>query len=354
MSFFALGNVLMDLILETDADYVKKWDLNLDDQIMAQEKHESLFVQVAENANTLRVPGGCALNTTRVISKLAGKKSRVSVNFAGVTGADAVGDQIHNMLSSNSINFHRVKSKVGTGNTVALVTDGGKRSLVGPIEMADHFPASQLEAIEDKWKRAAFIFQASWFLLSPDGIKCAFMMAKHAAKSGQHFGLNLAAESLVHRFRDELVELMKSATFVFGNTVEYKAFAEAMNWNCPSMNDILMKMNELPYSGVRRRTLIITSGSAPTLMLFDGRVTSYPVNKISKEKVIDTTGAGDAFCGGFIFELLNDASCDDDSLFALENAIMTGHGTAKNVIQMRGCDVSKILPVLTESAEAGK
>ena len=241
-----------------------------------------------------------------------------------------------------------------TGNTVALVTDGGKRSLVGPIEMADHFPASQLEAIEDKWKRAAFIFQASWFLLSPDGIKCAFMMAKHAAKSGQHFGLNLAAESLVHRFRDELVELMKSATFVFGNTVEYKAFAEAMNWNCPSMNDILMKMNELPYSGVRRRTLIITSGSAPTLMLFDGRVTSYPVNKISKEKVIDTTGAGDAFCGGFIFELLNDASCDDDSLFALENAIMTGHGTAKNVIQMRGCDVSKILPVLTESAEAGK
>jgi len=27
MSFFALGNVLMDLILETDADYVKKWVL---------------------------------------------------------------------------------------------------------------------------------------------------------------------------------------------------------------------------------------------------------------------------------------------------------------------------------------
>jgi len=243
---------------------------------------------------------------------------------------------------------------VRTGNTVALVTDGGKRSLVGPVEMANHFSSGNLEAIEDQWKRAAFIFQASWFLLSPDGINCAFMMATHAAKSGQHFGLNLAAESLVHQFRDELVELMRSATFVFGNTVEYKAFAEAMSWQCSSMNEILLKINELPYSGARRRTLLITSGSAPTLMLFNGKVYSFPVNKISKEKVIDTTGAGDAFCGGFIFELLNDTCCDDDSLFALENAIMTGHGTAKSVIQMRGCDVSKILPVLTESAEAGK
>lgn len=76
---------------------------------MADEKHESLFVEVAENAKTLRVPGGCALNTTRVISKLAGRKSRVSVNFAGVTGEDTVGDQIHDMLSSDSIAFHRVK-----------------------------------------------------------------------------------------------------------------------------------------------------------------------------------------------------------------------------------------------------
>ena len=72
--------------------------------------------------------------------------------------------------------------------------------------------------------------------------------------------------------------------------------------------------------------------------------------KVHKDRVIDTTGAGDAFCGGFIFELLN--SGDDSSLFALENAIETAHGTAKSVIQMRGCDVSKILPVL--SLEAGK
>ena len=76
---------------------------------MAEEEHEPLFKEVSSHANTLRVPGGCALNTSRVISKLAGRKSRVNVDFAGVTGDDAVGNQIHEMLTSNGISFHRVQ-----------------------------------------------------------------------------------------------------------------------------------------------------------------------------------------------------------------------------------------------------
>ena len=75
---------------------------------MAEEHHKPLFEEVAAHSKTLRVPGGCALNTTRVISRLAGRRSRLSVTFAGVTGEDSVGDQIDNMLSCNAISFHRV------------------------------------------------------------------------------------------------------------------------------------------------------------------------------------------------------------------------------------------------------
>ena len=171
-----------------------------------------------------------------------------------------------------------------TGNTVALVTEGGKRSLLGPVEMANYFSTTDLEKLEDKWKKASFIFQASWFFLSPDGIECAFKMATHAAENGQHFGLNLAAESLVHKFRDELVRLMQYTSFVFGNTVEYEAFAQAMEWDYASVHDILHKMDALSYFGTRQRTFLVTSGSSPTLMLFEGSVHEFPVNKVCLTK----------------------------------------------------------------------
>jgi adenosine kinase len=34
-----------------------------------------------------------------------------------------------------------------------------------------------------------------------------------------------------------------------------------------------------------------------------GKVTSYPVDKLAKELLVDTNGAGDAFVGGFLSQL---------------------------------------------------
>ena len=58
-----------------------------------------------------------------------------------------------------------------------------------------------------------------------------------------------------------------------------------------------------------------------------------------KENVLDTTGAGDAFCGGFISHLLLNPrrpgqTFSDD---VINDAIEKGHWAAREIIQRQGC-----------------
>jgi adenosine kinase len=45
-------------------------------------------------------------------------------------------------------------------------------------------------------------------------------------------------------------------------------------------------------NGSRGRTVVITQGSAATVVAVNGKVTLYPVIALPKEKLVDTNGAG--------------------------------------------------------------
>jgi len=57
--------------------------------------------------------------------------------------------------------------------------------------------------------------------------------------------------------------------------------------------------------------------------------TEYPVIEIAKEKIVDTTGAGDAFLGGFLTQLHQGKD--------FETCIKAATYMASQVIQRKGC-----------------
>ena len=90
-----------------------------------------------------------------------------------------------------------------------------------------------------------------------------------------------------------------------------------------------MKAAALPKVTERLRVVVITQGKDPVIMAKDGHITEYPVPTIPPENIVDTNGAGDAFVGGFLSQLVKGES--------LERCIAGGTYTATTIIQRSGC-----------------
>jgi adenosine kinase len=95
-----------------------------------------------------------------------------------------------------------------------------------------------------------------------------------------------------------------------------------------------LKVAALPKKNENRpRTVIFTQGSKSTIVACNGVVTEYEVEPLAKEKLVDTNGAGDAFVGGFLSELVQGKD--------MEDCVKAGHWAAKYIIQQPGTTIDQ-------------
>lgn len=119
----------------------------------------------------------------------------------------------------------------------------------------------------------------------------------------------------VEEARKTLLPLAMKADYFLPGLDELKLLYET-----ESMDAILAKLDELP--GVS----VIKGGEDQTYLYNEGRLTSVPYFKA--ERVIDTVGAGDGFCAGFLSGLLRG--------YSLEEAVRLGNLIGSQVIQAVG------------------
>lgn len=119
----------------------------------------------------------------------------------------------------------------------------------------------------------------------------------------------------VEEARKALLPLAMKADYFLPGLDELKLLYET-----ESMDAILAKLDELP--GVS----VIKGGEDQTYLYNEGRLTSVPYFKA--ERVIDTVGAGDGFCAGFLSGLLRG--------YSLEEAVRLGNLIGSQVIQAVG------------------
>merc|ERR1711920_7920 len=127
-------------------------------------------------------------------------------------------------------------------------------------------------------------------------------------KEGKTYCLNLSAPFLmeVPPFKATLDKLMPHVDFLFGNETEAATYAKVAGWSETDVPTIAKKLQALPKEGAKKRTVVITQGSSPTLVCIDGEITEYPILKLSPSRLVDTNGAGDAYVGGFLSGLVQD------------------------------------------------
>jgi fructokinase len=259
-----------------------------------------------------RAPGGAPANVAACIARLGGR-----AHFAGQVGCDAFGDCIEQTLRTLGVDTTWLRRTASAKTALAFVT----LSAAGERDFAFYRDPS-----------ADMLFPAS-------GVKPEWFEGQGIL----HFGTLSLTHPVSRAATERAVELARAAGWLVSFDPNARldlwpspdAFVEAALAMLPSCHIVKLAEDELnllggttptPADFILRRgpqALLITCGAGGASVVTDGlniHLAGLPVD------VVDTTGAGDAFVGAFLFELSR-----------REVTVATLDETLRNQAVIRGC-----------------
>lgn len=245
-------------------------------------------------------------------------------------GNDRFADILAEKARSDGVNVRYQRHNSEPTGTCGVLLTGHHRSLCAYLAAANHFTIDHIELPENQRciEQAEYFYISGFFLtVSPPTIQA---IAKHALAQNRPFMMNLSAPFLSQFFKEPLMAAMPYVDILFGNETEAVVFAGEQQFGTEDLGEIALRISALPKQNeARPRIVIITQGSKAVLMAHEGQVDEVPVEKLSADKIVDTNGAGDAFVGGFLAQLVQKHS--------YEECIRCGIWAAQQIIQRSGC-----------------
>lgn len=322
------GNPLLDISAAVDEQFLAKYEMLPNNAILAEEKHMPIYKELVEECNAEYIAGGSVQNSFRVAQWVL-QRPNVAV-FFGCVGEDKYSDILLEKATQDGVNVQYQFCKDTPTGTCAVLITGTQRSLCANLAAANSFTVDHLKNAEnEKYLQNAEYFYISGFFLTVS-LESILTVARHALSKDRLFMMNLSAPFIPQFFKDNLDQVMSYIDILFGNETEALAFAEAQKFGTEDLREIGLKISALPKQNEsRKRIAIITQGSDPVLLIRDGTITEFPVEKLSADQIVDTNGAGDAFVGGFLAQLVQERSFD--------TCIKCGIWAARKIIQRSGC-----------------
>ncbi|XP_078442172.1 adenosine kinase 2-like [Wolffia australiana] len=323
-----MGNPLLDISAVVDASFLEKFDVKLNNAILAEEKHLPMYDELATEYDVEYIAGGATQNSIRVAQWMLQIPGATS--YMGCIGKDKFGEEMKKNSIAAGVNVQYDEDEVAPTGTCAVCVLGGERSLIANLSAANCYKVEHLKRPEN-WalvEKAKYIYIAGFFLtVSPAAIQ---LVAEHAAANHKVFCMNLSAPFICEFFREVQEKAMPYVDYLFGNETEAQTFAKVHGWETDDVPEIALKISQLPTSsGTGKRIAVITQGADPVVVAEDGKVRLFPVILLPKEKLVDTNGAGDAFVGGFLSQLVLEKP--------IEECVRAGCYAANVIIQRSGC-----------------
>uniref|UniRef100_A0A7S1KTI3 Adenosine kinase n=1 Tax=Percolomonas cosmopolitus TaxID=63605 RepID=A0A7S1KTI3_9EUKA len=336
---FGMGNPLLDIAANVSTEFaVEKYGAEFGNAILANEKNIGVYEDLTTNFPVQYMAGGATMNVFRVFQWML-NKGPGNCNFLGCIGNDHFGEELTKQASKDGVNvrFMTTQEKP-TGTCAVLVVEEEKeRCLIANLSAANEFKHEHLLKDEQltAMKQASFYYISGFFItVSP---KSMLHVAEHALQENKVFMMNLSAMFICQFFLDPVKELLPYCDYLFANEDEARALSKALEWGTDDVLKIAEKAAVLEKKNTKRnRIVVFTQSSLPICIAIqdpesDTGVRSFqvPVEKLPKEKVVDTNGAGDSFCGGFISQLVQGKE--------LDTCIKAGSYAARYIIQQSGC-----------------
>merc|ERR1712176_558237 len=298
--------------------------------ILAEEKHQPLFAEMASRPGVQYIAGGATQNSIRVAQWMLQTKGATA--YMGCIGNDKNGETMKQCCEKDGVTTsYMVDESTPTGSCACLI-EGIERSLCTNLCAANNFKVDHVKKPENMKivQEAKIIYSAGFFItVSTDSMKLA---QAEAAKSGAKYCLNLSAPFLmqVPPFKAFILESLPMVDYLFCNETEAATFAETEGWGTTDLKFVATRLSLIPSAkSGPKRTVVITQGCDSTIVAVNGHITEYPILALPKEKLVDTNGAGDAYVGGFLAALSKGLPVAD--------CCRAGSYSASVIVQLSGC-----------------
>jgi sugar/nucleoside kinase (ribokinase family) len=284
LDILGIGNAIVDVQARADDAFLAGRGLDKGAmRLIDAGEAEALYAAMGPGVES---SGGSAANTCAVAAALGAR-----VGYLGKVAADPLGGVFAHDIRAAGVHFPTPPLDGGapTARCLILVTPDGQRTMNTFLGAAVHFQEGDADAAEVS--RAGIVYLEG-YLFDPPAAQAAFRAAAGAAHAaGRRVALSLSDPFCVHRHRDALRRFVQEETdILFANEAEVLALYETEDFEAAA---------RLAASEVALAAL--TRSEHGSILLAGGERHAVAAELV--ERVVDTTGAGDAYAAGVLAAL---------------------------------------------------
>ncbi len=306
----AVGSPIMDSLVNVSEEFVQSIEGDKGGMELVDSDYiESLINKV--DSEVFSVPGGSAANAI-----FAGTKLGLQTAVLGKIGSNEVAeDYVHKYLAIGGDDTLFKTSPSAHGHCLSMITPDKQRTMRTSLGAAMELSKDDV-SVED-FLRVKYVHVEGYMLFNPDLLLHCLACAKEA---GCTISLDLASFEVVNACKEILAEILENyINIVFANEDEAIAFTGVDN-DYAKMAKILTKNCDIA---------VVKMGADGAYVADKDSLVKIDAEKV--DTVLDTTGAGDAFAGGFLFGQINGHD--------LEESAQIGAMLGAEVVQVIGATI---------------
>jgi sugar/nucleoside kinase (ribokinase family) len=326
LDVLCIGNAIVDVIADADDRFLESQGLTKGMMRLIDEREAERLYAAMGPARELS--GGSAGNTAAGLAALG-----CTAGFIGQVSDDQLGAIFQHDIESLGVDFIvPARADVGaTARSLILVTPDAQRTMNTFLGAAQMLDKSDIDPAE---VAAAGIIYLEGYLWDPPGPRAAMEKAIDAAHAaGRKVAFTLSDTFCIDRHRDGFLQLIDSGRIdiLFANEAEIQALAAVAHFE-----------TAVAAFADKVETLVVTRGEKGAIAISHGARAEVPAEPA---QVVDTTGAGDLFAGGFLFGLTSGRN--------LKDSLTIGAISAAEVISHYGARPEKDLKALVATRLGG-
>ncbi len=289
LDLIGLGNAIVDIIVNVEDQFLEANNLKKGSMNLINSDESEVLLKKCKVIK--KISGGSSANTVVCMAELGN-----NVQFIGRVKDDNFGNFFSMDLKKSNTIFNNMPIDQGpsSAHSIIFITPDAQRTMCTYLGASVEFEPKDVNY--DVIKHSKYLYLEG-YLWDSDQAKNAFLKAaKIANESNTKIILSLSDSFCVDRHRESFLELIeKYIDVVFCNESEVLSLFEENDLQRSKEN--ISSICDL---------VIITLGSRGSLIINKGD--SEEIKPFLLGKIIDTTGAGDLYAGGFIHGLIQNYS----------------------------------------------